>query len=29
MGAKPGDVVEAHTPGGVLKLKVLSILKNA
>lgn len=29
MGAKPGDVVEAQTPGGALRLKVLSILKNA
>jgi transcription elongation factor GreA len=29
MGAKPGEVVNANTPGGVLKLKVLEILKNA
>ena len=28
LGAKPGDVVEAHTPGGILKLKVLSLVKN-
>ncbi len=29
MGAKPGEVVHATTPGGVLRLKVLEILKNA
>jgi len=28
MGAKPGDVVSANTPAGVLNLKVLEILKN-
>jgi len=26
MGAKPGDVVEAQTPGGAIRLKVLEIL---
>ncbi len=29
LGAKPGSVVEAQTPAGTLKLKVLKILKNA
>ena len=28
MGAKPGDVVSANTPAGVLKLKVIEILRN-
>ena len=28
MGAKPGDVVSANTPAGVLKLKVVEILRN-
>ena len=26
-GAKVGDIVEANTPGGIVKLKVLSIRK--
>ncbi len=29
MGAKPGDTCRAQTPGGVTRLKVLSILKNS
>ncbi len=28
MGAKPEDVVQAQTPGGLIRLKVLEILKN-
>lgn len=28
LGAKPGDVVSASTPGGLLRLKVIEILKN-
>jgi transcription elongation factor GreA len=28
MGAKPGDLVSANTPAGVLKLKVVEILRN-
>ena len=28
MGAKPEDVVEAHTPGGLIRLKIVEILKN-
>jgi transcription elongation factor GreA len=28
LGKKPGDEVNANTPGGVLKLKVLEIVKN-